>query len=202
MKPEVGERVPANAEAPPGPPPQASVPNVRRAADVIRLLLTSVVLLVSLLLATLAHRGVRSTEQSLLETILTVPPSLRDSLTAVAQVLAVVMPAAILVAIALRRRFLALGKIVVAGAVGGATGVLVSHLLLAGSHPSNWHAVLTGRAGIVTMTFPPMAWLAGMAAMVTVAVTELPRGWRHALWWLAAVAASLQVVVGGVLLID
>ncbi|HVM63823.1 MAG TPA: lysylphosphatidylglycerol synthase transmembrane domain-containing protein, partial [Acidimicrobiales bacterium] len=159
-------------------------------------------LLVSLLLATLAHRGVRSTEQSLLETILTVPPSLRDSLTAVAQVLAVVMPAAILVAIALRRRFLALGKIVVAGAVGGAAGVLVSHLLLAGSHPSNWHAVLTGRAGIVTITFPPMAWLAGMAAMVTVAATELPRGWRHALWWLAAVAASLQVVVGGVLLID
>jgi uncharacterized protein (TIRG00374 family) len=200
VKPQVDERapVPAAAQA----QPQATVPNVRRAADVLRLLLTAAVLLVSLLLATLAHRGVRSTERSFLQTIVTVPPSVRDSLTAVAQVVAVMMPAAVLVAMAVRRRFLALGKIVVAGAVGGAVGVLVSHLLLEGSHPSDWHAMLTGRAGVVTITFPTMAWLAGMAAIVTVAGTELSRGWRRALWWLLAIAASLQVIVGGVLLID
>jgi hypothetical protein len=93
----------------------ASVPpNVRRAADVLRLILALAVLLAGLLLATLAHGGVRSTERSLLETIVTLPASLRDSLTAAVQLVAVVVPVAIVLVLAFRRRFAAVGKLIVA----------------------------------------------------------------------------------------
>ena len=76
MKPEVSELPPADARSSSNrwPPP----PNVRRAADVLRLILAVAVLLVGLLVATLAHDGVRSTERGLLETIVTLPASLRD----------------------------------------------------------------------------------------------------------------------------
>ena len=79
MKPEVSELPPADAQV--RHRTAGRLPNVRRAADVLRLILALAVLLVGLLVATLAHDGVRSTERDLLETIVTLPASLRDSLT-------------------------------------------------------------------------------------------------------------------------
>ena len=159
------------------------VPNVRRAADVLLLTLALAVLVVGLLVATLAHGGVRSTERNLLDTIVTLPASLRDSLTAAAQLVAVVMPAAIVVALAVRRRFATVGKLVVAGAVGTLAGVVVSHLAL-GTRTLPLARAVDGRNGIVAVTLPPVAWLAGTTAAVTVAGAELSRRWRRWLWWL------------------
>jgi len=200
MTTEVGERAPAAPEV--VVEPITAVPNVRRAADVLGLILALVVLVVGLLIATLAHRGVRSTERGLLETIVTLPASLRDSLTAGAQLVAVVMPAALMVAMAVRRRWAAVGQLIVAGVVGTLVGLLVSHLALGNSHPSTWHELLTGRDGIVAVTLPPVAWLAGTTAVVAVAGAELPRRWRRGLWWLTGVAAVAEVIVGGFLPID
>jgi len=101
VKPEVADVPPDEAEV--VIEPLASRRNVRRAADVLRLALALGVLLIGLLVATLAHRGVRSTERGLLNTIVTLPPSLRDSLTTAAQLVAMVLPAAIVVVLALRR---------------------------------------------------------------------------------------------------
>jgi uncharacterized protein (TIRG00374 family) len=200
MKPEVDE--PALADAQVVIEPLATVPNVRRAADVLRLILALTVLLVGLLVATLADAGVRSSERGLLETIVTLPASLRDALTAAAQLVAVLLPAAVVVALAVRRRFADVGKVVIAGVVGILAGVLVSHLLLEDSHPPNWHELLTGRNGIVAVTVPPVAWLAGTTAVVTAAGTELSRRWRRGLWWLTAIAAVVEVMVGGFLPVD
>jgi uncharacterized protein (TIRG00374 family) len=182
--------------------PLAPPPNVRRAADVLRLILALAVLIAGLLLATLAHGGVRSTERSLLETIVTLPTSLRDSLTAAVQLVAVLMPAAMVASLALRRRFAAVGKLVLAGVIGTAAGVLISHLALGDSHPPTWHQLLTGRIGIVAVTLPPVAWLAGIAATVTVAGPELSRRWRHGLWWVTSTTAIVEVMVGGFLPVD
>jgi uncharacterized protein (TIRG00374 family) len=200
MEPEVRERPPARAEV----VIEALTvsPSVRRAADVLRLILALTVLLVGWLVATLAHRGVRSTERNLLATIVTLPATLRDSLTVAVQLAAVVLPAAIVVALVVRRRFAAIGKLVVAGAVGTVAGVLVSHLALGNSHPPGWHAQLSGRNGIVAVTLPPVAWLAGITAVVTVAGAELSRRWRRGLWWLTAVVAVVEVMVGGFLPVD
>jgi uncharacterized protein (TIRG00374 family) len=199
-KPEVSELPPADAAVIIEPLPTVS--NVRRAADVLRLVLALAFLLAGLLGATLARRGVRSTERSLLETIVTLPPSLRDSLSAAAQVVTVAMPLAIVGAAAVCRRFTAVGKLLVAGTVGTVAGVLVSHLWLGRSHPPVWQALLTGRNGIVAVTFPPVAWLAGTTAVVTVAGTELSRRWRRGLWWLTGIAAFVEVMLGGMLPAD
>ncbi len=200
MKPDVSE--PPSADARIVIEPLAAPPTVRRAADVLRLVLALAVLLVGLLVATLAHQGVRSTERGLLDTVVTLPPSLRDSLTAAVQLVVVVMPATIAVAVAVRRRFAAVGKLVVAGAVGTIAGVIVSHLWLGDSHPSTWHELLTGRNGIVAVTIPPVAWLAGTAAVVAVAGAELSRRWRRWLWWLTGITAAIEVIVGGFLPVD
>jgi hypothetical protein len=200
MTREVGELLPADAgvvvEG------EASRPNVRRAADVLRLILASAAVLAGLLVATLADRGVRSTERGLLETVVTLPASLRDSLTVAVQLVAVVMPGAILVAVAVHRRWAAVGKILLAGVAGVVAGVLVSHLALGSSHPSAWHELLTGRNGIVAVTLPPVAWLAGITAVVAVAGGELSRRWRRGLWWLTGVTAVVEVMVGGFLPVD
>jgi glycosyltransferase 2 family protein len=155
------------------------------------------VLLVGLLVATLADQGVRSTERGLLNTIVTLPPSLRDSLTTVAQLVAVVMPAAIVLVMALRPRFAAVGKLVVAGVAGMLGGLLISHLRLENSHPPTWHELLAGRNGIVAVTIPPVAWLATTTAVVTVAGGDLSRRWRQGLWWLTGIVAVVEVIVGG-----
>ena len=182
--------------------PLATVPNVRRAADVLRLILALAVLLLRPAGGDPGAPGGAQTERGLLDTIVTLPASLRDSLTAAVQLVAVVMPAAVVVAMAVRRRFATVGKLVVAGAVGMLAGVFVSHLWLGSSHPPTWHELLTGRNGIVAVTVPPVAWLAGTTAVVTVAGAELSRRWRRALWWLTGIAAALEVIVGGFLPVD
>ncbi len=144
-------------------------------------------------MATLAHGGVRSTERGLLETIVTLPASLRDSLTAAVQLVAVVLPAAVVVALAVRRRFAAVGKLVVAGAIGtvgrraglapGAGRLSPSHLARAvdgterdrgGHRPAGGVAGRNdgrrdrGRGGVV----------AALAAGVVVADRYRRRSWR------------------------
>jgi uncharacterized protein (TIRG00374 family) len=182
--------------------PLADPRDVRRAADALRLILAVLVLVVGLLLATLGHARVRRTERGLLDTTATLPASLGDALTAALQLVAVAMPAAVVVAAGVRRRFATVGKLLLAGAVGTATGALVTHVSLARSHPSGWPQLLTGRDGIAAVTFPPAAWLSGITAIVTVASAELPRRWRRALWWLTGLGALVEVIVGGLLPID
>ena len=77
---------------------------VRRAADALRLTLAVVVLLAAQLLAILARAGVRNSEGSLLRAITTLPPSLRDVLTVAGQVVVVLLPAGMVVAVLVRRR--------------------------------------------------------------------------------------------------
>jgi uncharacterized protein (TIRG00374 family) len=200
VKPEVRDTPPAGADV--VIEPLATLPNVRRAADVLRLVLALAVLLVGLLVAILAEEGVRSTERGLLNTIVTLPPSLRDALTTVAQLVAVLMPAAIVLVMALRRRFAAVGKLVLAGAAGLLVGMLISHLWLENSHPSTWHELLAGRNGIVAVTIPPAVWLAATTAVVTVAGADVSQRWRQGLWWLTGIAALVEVLVGGFLPVD
>jgi uncharacterized protein (TIRG00374 family) len=200
MKPEISERRPAEPEV--VIEPLASVPTVRQAADVLRLILALAVLLAGLLVATLAHRGVRSTERSLLETIVTLPASLRDALTVAVQLVALALPVAVVVGLAVRRRFSAVGKVLVAAAVGTVAGVLISHLLLEDSHPPTWHELLAGRIGILAVTLPPVAWLAGTAAGLTAAGGDVSRRWRRGLWWATALAAVGEMMVGGFLPVD
>ena len=174
----------------------------RRASDVLRLLLALSALVGAQLLAALAHVSVRVTERALLESIITLPAALRDWMSALAQVAAVLVPVVFIAALASGRRFSLAARAVLAALAGTAAGVLVSHVFLAPSHPATWGQLLVGRGGVFAVSFPPVAWLSGAIAMLTVVAPEVSRRWRHVLWWVVGVGSVLEVTVGGFLPVD
>jgi uncharacterized protein (TIRG00374 family) len=180
----------------------APVPESRRAADVLRLILALGVLLPALLVAVFATTRVRASERSLLQAIVTWPSSVRDALTLAVQVVVVLLPVGILVAAAVCRRFVLAGRLLITAIAATAAGLLVSDLWLGRSHPSGWHQLLAGRDGMFVVTFPPVAWLTAVTAMITVAGPALARGWRLGLWWLTGSVAAVEVLVGGFLPVD
>jgi uncharacterized membrane protein YbhN (UPF0104 family) len=127
---------------------------------------------------------------------------LRDGLTGAAQVLLVLAPAAVIVAMAAGRRFALAGRLLIAGGAGLALGVVDTHLLLGHSHPSAWPELLAGRSGLFAVTFPPVAWLSGATAVLTASGPDLSRRWRSGLWWLTGSAAAIEMIVGAFLPVD
>ncbi|HUE60813.1 MAG TPA: hypothetical protein VMO88_14655, partial [Acidimicrobiales bacterium] len=103
---------------------------MRRAADVLRLIVALFVLLFAQLLAGLASSGVRKSERALLTSVVTLPPLLREVLTGAAQLLLVFLPAALAVTMAASRRFALVGRLLLAGVLGVVVGAVDSHLLL------------------------------------------------------------------------
>ena len=176
--------------------------DVRRAADALRLIMASAVLVAAVVLSAFAHVGVKRTERGLLESVVTLPPALRDLLTAMAQVVLILVPVGIFVVAVARRRFPLLGRFVVTTLIATASAAVASHFLLRHSHPGEWGQLLAGRGGVFGTTFPPVAWLCGATALVTVASPELSRRWRMALWWTVGGAAAFEMIVGGFLPVD
>jgi len=176
--------------------------DVRRAADVLRLIVASAVLVGAALFSGFAYVGVRRTQSGLLESVVTLPPGLRDVLSAIAQLILLVVPVGILVVAVVRRRYALLGRFVLTALFATGAALVVSELLLAHSHPVDWPELLAGRGGVFGATFPPVDWLCGATALVTVGGPELSRRWRTALWWTIAAAAGVQIVVGGFLPVD
>src|SRR5271165_4737052 len=139
--------------------PLDGVPNIRRAADVLRLILALAVLVGGQLLATFDHLGVRSTERAFVGVIVTIPVAWRDALTSAVQFVELLVPLACVVGLAVRRRIAAVGQVLFAGALGLGLGALLSDIALGRSHPSGWPELLTGRGGVFAVAFPPVAWL-------------------------------------------
>ena len=144
----------------------------------------------------------RTSERAFIDAVVTLPTAWRDALTTAVQVVLVVLPAGILIALLIRRRVAVVVRVLIAGLIGTLLGVAVSHLLLGRSHPPLWPGLVAGRGWLFAVTFPPVAWLSGMAAVVSVAAGEIPGHWRRALWWLTGASAVTEVVVGGFLPID
>jgi uncharacterized protein (TIRG00374 family) len=175
---------------------------VRRPADLLRLIAALLVLAGAQLLTGVARAGVRKSERALLDSVVTLPPLLREVLTGAAQILLVFLPAVVVVTMAFRRRLALVGCLLLAGGLGLIVGVVDSHLLLGHSHPASWPALIAGRNGVFIVTFPPAAWLSGAAAVLTVGGAEMSRRWRSTLWWSTGTAAAIEVVVGAFLPVD
>ncbi|HTT89763.1 MAG TPA: lysylphosphatidylglycerol synthase transmembrane domain-containing protein [Acidimicrobiales bacterium] len=192
----------AQAQAQPVIEPLPAPPRVRRAGDVLKLLVALVVLVGAQLVATLAHVSVRVTEHAFLESIVTLPGALRDWMSALAQVAAVLLPVGFIAALVGGRRFSLSARAVLAAAAGTCAGLVVTHVFLASSHPSSWGDLLVGRGGLFAVKFPPVAWLSGAIAMLTVVAPEVSGRWRHVLWWVVGIGSFIQVFVGGFLPVD
>ena len=105
-------------------------------------------------------------------------------------------------ALASGKRFSLTARALLAALAGTSAGVVVSHVFLAPSHPATWAELLVGRGGVFAVKFPPVAWLSGAIAMLTVVAPEISGRWRHVLWWVIGVSTVLQVIVGGFLPVD
>jgi uncharacterized membrane protein YbhN (UPF0104 family)/tRNA A-37 threonylcarbamoyl transferase component Bud32 len=175
---------------------------VRRASDLLRLISALAVLVCAGLVAALDHVHVRLTERFLLDSIVTLPAVLRDWLSALAQLGAVLFPAACVIIVVGGRRLALAWRLLLAAVMATIVALLVSHLLLAPSRPRTWAELLAGRGGVFNVTFPPVAWLSGATAMLTVVTPGLSPRWRRGLWWVTGAAALIEVVVGGFLPLD
>jgi uncharacterized membrane protein YbhN (UPF0104 family) len=168
----------------------------------LRLLIALVVLIGVGLVAALDHVHVRLTERDLLESIVTLPAALRDWLSGLAQLAAILFPAACVAIVVGGRRLGLAWRLLLAAVVATIAAVLVSRLVLAPSRPSTWAELLTGRGGVFNVTFPPVAWLSGATAMLAVVTPGLSPRWRRGLWWVTASAVLVEIVVGGFLPLD
>ncbi len=175
---------------------------MRRASDLMRLLIALAVLVCAGLVAALDHVHVRLTERYLLDSIVTLPSVLRDWLSALAQLVAVLFPAACVIIVVGGRRLALAWRLLLAAVAATTVALLVSHLLLAPSRPPTWAELLAGRGGVFNVTFPPVAWLSGATAMLTVVTPGLSPRWRRGLWWVTGGAVLIEVVVGGFLPLD
>ena len=101
-----------------------------------------------------------------------------------------------------RQRFGLLGQFVFTTVVATGAAAFIAQLLVRDSHPSVWRELLSGRGGVFVTTFPPVVWLCGSTALLTVAAPELSRRWRVTLWWTIGAAAAVETVVGGFLPVD
>ncbi|MEU9986545.1 lysylphosphatidylglycerol synthase transmembrane domain-containing protein [Streptomyces sp. NPDC048045] len=172
------------------PPPR----DVRRAADLSRLLVSLVLLGLAVLVAVVTREFARRAQQGLLTAANALPPGLRDGLVGTVQAVALAAPVAAVVVLVVRRRIDVLLRILPAAALGAATAWVLTRLALARGRPELWPAVLAGRGGLVRAGWPSAVYLAACAAAVVAAGPWLARPWRRALWSLTAACAVVSAV--------
>ncbi|MGW7527271.1 flippase-like domain-containing protein [Streptomyces sp. NPDC054783] len=177
------------------PPPR----DVRRAADVSRLLVSGAVLVLTVLLAVTALASTRRMQQGLLDAATALPPGLRDAVVGAVQVFAVVAPVVAVGVLVARRRGDAILRVVPAAALGALLSWSVTRLALTRSRPHLWPQVVVGRGALVHAGWPSAAYLAACAAAVVAAGPWLDTRLRRAWWTLIVVCAGLSIAAAAVM---
>ncbi|MEU6195775.1 lysylphosphatidylglycerol synthase transmembrane domain-containing protein [Streptomyces sp. NPDC047061] len=180
------------------PPPR----DVRRAADLLRLLVSLAALVLTVLVAVATRDFARRAQQGLLSAATALPPGLRDALLGTVQAIAMLAPLAALVVLVVRRRFDAVSRVLPAAALGAAVGWLLTRLALAESRPERWPEALVGRGGLVHAGWPSAVYLAACASAVVAAGPWLTRPWRRALWALTVGCATLGALAASLVPLD
>lgn len=176
--------------------------DVRRAADLWWLLVSTAVLVVTVLLAVATRQFARTVQQGLLSAATALPEGLRDGLVGTVQVVAVLAPAVALVVLVVQRRIDAILRIVPGTVLGALIAWWLTHAAFARSRPELWPGVLAGRGGLVHAGWPSAVYLAACAAAVVAAGPWLGPRWRSALWWLIAACAALSGVAAALVPLD
>jgi uncharacterized membrane protein YbhN (UPF0104 family) len=176
--------------------------DVRRAVDVLRLLVSLTALGLTVLLAVATRDFARKAQQGLLSAATALSPGLRDGLVGTVQAIAMLAPVAALVVLAVGRRIDAVLRVLPAAALGAAIAWTLTRLALAGSRPELWPEVLVGRGGLVQAGWPSAVYLAACASAVVAAGPWLARPWRRALWALIVGCAALGVLAASLVALD
>jgi undecaprenyl-diphosphatase len=165
----------------------------RHPGDVVRLVvwvLTAVVLALFLEVATATSSGL---SRDLGGAASRISRSARELLLALTQVLALVVPIAVVAVLLVQRRFRRLGVVVLAAAVGaGAAELMDAWLDLSG----RVRGAVTDGTWIADPGFPSLTYLAGAAAVVATGKPWLNRAWRRAADASIVVLTLVLAVVG------
>jgi undecaprenyl-diphosphatase len=155
-----------------------------------------------LLLATFGSEAMAGAQADVVRAFGRLPAALRSATIGVAQLFAVAAPAVLVAALAAGRRIRLLAMVVGAAALAAAATALLAHTLIEDSQPSAWQAAVERESWVTGRAFPTSAYLAGVAATVTVLGGWVARRWRQALWTCLAVLAVTRIVSGANLPLD
>jgi undecaprenyl-diphosphatase len=161
----------------------------RHPGDAVRLVvwgLVTALLAVIISLATSTSNGVTA---DLGRAAARVPTSVRELALALAQVGAVLVPAAVVIVLMIEQRWRRLGLVLLAGACGAAFFALLDALL---DLPGRVPGAVTDGTWVASTRFPSLAYVAGAAAATAVGKPWLGRPWRR--------AADIGLVVLGVIM--
>jgi uncharacterized protein (TIRG00374 family) len=175
---------------------------VRSPSDVVRLVGSLVVLTVGYVAAIRLRDGVTTFQAGVLETVASFPSAARTTLVGVTQVVAIAAPVAVILVLALRRRYRLVLAVLLAALVAAAAMRLADSLALQGAHPPEWHLTAATKSWLSQTSFPSSEYLAAIAAVTTVAGAWASRRWRRAGTVLLIVLALARAGTSATLALD
>jgi uncharacterized protein (TIRG00374 family) len=165
----------------------------RHPGDVVRLVLWATITALLVLLIEIATHTTGGVAADVGQVAARAPGELRQLLLAVTQIITILVPVAILVALLLRQRWRRLGLLVLAAGAGCALWLALDAAIdVPGRLP---HALRTG-TWVASTRFPSLAYLAGAVATATLGKPWLGRQWRRATD-IALLALAIVMAVAG-----
>jgi undecaprenyl-diphosphatase len=165
----------------------------RHPGDLVRLIVWTTA---AVALATFIGVGTRTTDGLALDlgrAFAHIPLAPRELLLALAQVLAVMVPAVVLVLLLWQRRFRRIGVVLLGAAAGAGLGWLTTTALDLGAHLPT--AVSSG-TWVASARFPSLMYLAGLAAAGSVGKPWISQSWRRAMSRGMVFTATAMAVAG------
>jgi uncharacterized protein (TIRG00374 family) len=176
--------------------------HVRSPSDVVRLVVSLALVAIGYVVASLYRGGVANVQSGFLDVVGAFPSGIRDTIVGITQVGAVVAPAVLLVLLVVRRRFRLLLGMVAAALLATVLTAVATSVALDNAHPVSWHVTERTESWLAHTSFPSAAYIAGLAAVVTVGGGWISRRWRRALWVVVFVVALLRVGTSGIVALD
>ncbi len=173
----------------------------RSPSDALRLVVALVVLLVGVLLTTAAKQTIGGLERDILVLFDGLPGALDRFVVGVIQLVAIAGPLAAAITLVALRRWRTLGLAVLAMSTALALYSAIEQAVDR-IHPAGHDAARRAGSWVADAAYPGSAYLAGIAAAVTVIAPSLPRVWRRWVWASVAVVALGRVVSGTGLAVD
>ena len=181
------------AELVPEEAPSHALRLYRHRSDVARLVFNLALLGGLVLLAWLAPNGLRTFGVDVLNLVDALPRTIVEGLLGVVQLVAIVLPVAVVLGLLWRRAWALLGILAAAAALAAASMALLSSHVAA-SVPISQIGFDRYRSWLVGGQFPSSTYLAGTTAAMVAAGPWLSRRWRRAGWGFIAAAVAARVL--------
>jgi undecaprenyl-diphosphatase len=166
---------------------------VRHPADLARLVAALLGLAVVLGLTLANPDLIRTLSRDLARLANRLPDPVEQVAAGVCQLAAVLGPLALLVGLVVHRLPRLAAALALAAASAAGLAAVLQHWLDEGAPPETFPR-LDATSWVTGAAFPSPAYLAGLAAVITVLVPNLPRAWRRVAWWTLAAAALIRIL--------